>query len=31
MREVFGAAEEQRHDVLLQDRPEGYYLYLARR
>ncbi len=30
MREVFGAAEEQRHDVLLQDRPEGYYLYLAR-
>ncbi|MDR7252540.1 spermidine synthase [Nocardioides sp. BE266] len=31
MREVFGSAEEQRHDVLLQDRPEGYYLYLARR
>lgn len=31
MRDVFGAAEEQRHDVLLQDRPEGYYLYLARR
>ncbi len=31
MREVFGAAEEQRHDVLLQDRPESYYLYLARR
>ena len=31
MREVFGGAEEQRHDVLLQDRPEGYYLYLARR
>ncbi|MDT0188284.1 spermidine synthase [Microbacterium sp. ARD31] len=30
MREVFGSAEEQRHDVLLQDRPEGYYLYLAR-
>ncbi|CUR56878.1 putative spermidine synthase [metagenome] len=30
MREVFGAAEEQVHDVLLQDRPEGYYLYLAR-
>lgn len=30
MREVFGVAEEQRHDVLLQDRPEGYYLYLAR-
>jgi spermidine synthase len=31
MREVFGEAEEQRHDVLLQDRPEGYYLYLARK
>ena len=31
MREVFGAAEEQDHDVLLQDRPESYYLYLARR
>ena len=31
MREVFGAAEEQAHDVLLQDRPEQYYLYLARR
>ena len=31
MREVFGAAEEQGHDVLLQDRPEQYYLYLARR
>jgi spermidine synthase len=31
MREVFGAAEEQAHDVLLQDRPESYYLYLARR
>jgi spermidine synthase len=30
MREVFGAAEEQAHDVLLQDRPEQYYLYLAR-
>jgi spermidine synthase len=30
MRAVFGEAEEQRHDVLLQDRPEGYYLYLAR-
>ena len=28
---VFGAAEEQAHDVLLQDRPEQYYLYLARR
>lgn len=31
MREVFGAAEEQVHDVLLQDRPESYHLYLARR
>ena len=31
MRAVFGAAEEQVHDVLLQDRPEKYYLYLARR
>jgi len=31
MREVFGAAEEQAHAVLLQDRPEEYYLYLARR
>lgn len=31
MREVFGAAEEQAHDVLLQDRPEEYFLYLARR
>jgi spermidine synthase len=31
MHEVFGAAEEQAHDVLLQDRPEQYYLYLARR
>lgn len=31
MREVFGAAEEQAHSVLLQDRPEEYYLYLARR
>jgi spermidine synthase len=30
MREVFGAAEEQAHDVLLQDRPEQYHLYLAR-
>jgi spermidine synthase len=28
---VFGTAEEQAHDVLLQDRPEQYYLYLARR
>ena len=31
MRAVFGAAEEQSHDVLLQDRPEEYFLYLARR
>jgi spermidine synthase len=31
MRAVFGSAEEQAHDVLLQDRPEKYYLYLARR
>lgn len=31
MRRVFGDAEEQAHDVLLQDRPEQYYLYLARR
>jgi spermidine synthase len=28
---VLGAAEEQAHDVLLHDRPEQYYLYLARR
>ena len=28
---VFGDAEEQAHDVLLQDRPEQYFLYLARR
>ena len=31
MRAVFGEAEEQAHDVLLQDRPEHYFLYLARR
>lgn len=31
MREVFGDAEEQAHHVLLQDRPEEYYLYLSRR
>jgi spermidine synthase len=31
MRAVFGEAEEQAHDVLLQDRPEQYFLYLARR
>jgi len=31
MRAVFGSAEEQAHDVLLQDRPEEYFLYLARR
>jgi spermidine synthase len=31
MREVFDRTEEQAHDVLLQDRPEEYFLYLARR
>ncbi|HEX5918399.1 MAG TPA: hypothetical protein VFY76_11120 [Nocardioides sp.] len=31
LRTVFGGAEEQAHDVLLQDRPEEYFLYLARR
>lgn len=31
MRAVFGHADEQAHDVLLQDRPEQYFLYLARR
>jgi spermidine synthase len=31
MREVFARTEEQAHDVLLQDRPEQYFLYLARR
>ena len=31
MRDVFGEAEEQAHAVLLQDRPEDYFLYLARR
>ncbi|MDZ5660457.1 hypothetical protein SFC79_01665 [Nocardioides sp. S-58] len=31
LRGVFGEAEEQAHDVLLQDRPEEYFLYLARR
>jgi spermidine synthase len=31
LRVVFGDAEEQAHDVLLQDRPEQYFLYLARR
>ena len=31
MRAVFGTAEEQSHHVLLQDRPEEYFLYLARR
>lgn len=30
MRGVFTEAEEQRHDVLLQDRPETYFLYVAR-
>ena len=31
LRDVFGGAEEQAHHVLLQDRPEDYFLYLARR
>jgi spermidine synthase len=31
MRDVFGNAEEQAHHVLLQDRPEEYFLYLSRR
>ncbi len=31
MRTVFEATEEQAHDVLMQDRPEQYFLYLARR
>ena len=31
MHDVFGDAQQQAHDVLLQDRPEQYYLYLARR
>ena len=30
MRAVFGEAEEQVHDVLLQERPETYHLFLAR-
>ncbi len=30
MTAVFGAAEEQAHEVLLQDREEQYWLYLAR-
>ena len=30
MHAVFGDAEEQAHDVLLQDRPETYFLYVAR-
>ncbi|MEO5665833.1 MAG: hypothetical protein ABIR39_21400 [Nocardioides sp.] len=30
MRAVFADAEEQAHDVLLQDRPETFYLYVAR-
>jgi spermidine synthase len=30
MTEVFGSADEQGHDVLLQDREEEYWLYLAR-
>lgn len=31
MRAVFDEVDEQPHDVLLQDRPETYYLYVARR
>lgn len=31
LREVFGNAEESSYDVLLQDRPEQYHLYHARR
>lgn len=31
LRDVFGEVEEQAHHVLLQDRPEDYFLYLARR
>ncbi len=31
LEDVFGAAEERAYDVLLQDRPEEYFLYLARR
>ncbi len=30
MRGAFGEAEERAYDVLLQDRPEHYYLYFAR-
>jgi hypothetical protein len=30
MGEVFGDVEERSYDVLLQDRPEEYFLYLAR-
>ena len=31
MQAVFGEVEQQSHDVLLQGRPETYYLYVARR
>ena len=31
MRAVFGEVEEQSHEVMLQGRPETYYLYVARR
>lgn len=31
LEDVFGAAEERSYDVLLQDRPEQYHLYVARR
>ena len=30
LRSIFDNAEEQAHDVLLQDRAESYFLYLAR-
>jgi len=31
LRAVFAEVEEQSHDVLLQSRPETYYLYVARK
>ena len=31
LEDVFGAAEERAYDVLLQDRPEEYFLYVGRR
>jgi len=30
LREVFGEVEARRHEVLLQDREEEYWLYVAR-